>query len=138
MRPTGADVGTQVLRVVVTDLLGQSGESSRTVDIERFRVRKLDLDADRLPSTSRTKGWRISGELELPNAVSTAQGCRSGRVTLVLKRSGTTLADQQVSLKNDCTFAKTVRVPRRGTYQLSARFGGNAVLLPATANRRLS
>jgi len=59
-------------------------------------------------------------------------------VTLVLKRGGATLADQQVSLKRDCTFSKAVRVPRSGTYQLSARFGGNAVLSPATADRRLS
>ena len=74
----------------------------------------------------------------MASVVTPAQGCDSGRVTLVLKRCGAILADQQVSLKDDCTFTKNIRVPRRGTYRLTARFGGNAVLLPANANRRLS
>jgi hypothetical protein len=138
VRPTGADVGSQALRVVVTDLLGQSAESSRTVEIERFKVRRFTTKAERLTRTSKTKGWRVAGRLELPSVVTTAQGCSSGRVTLVLKRGGATLADQQVSLKRDCTFSKAVRVPRSGAYRLSARFGGNAVLSPATADRRLS
>ena len=88
--PTGADVGTQALRVVVTDLIGQTGESSRAVQIGRFKVSSLRLTADKLKSTSKTKGWRIQARLNLPSRVTPAQGC-SGRVTLVLKRGGTTL-----------------------------------------------
>ena len=96
------------------------------------------LGASKLRTTSTTKGWRIAGRLALPMGVSASQGCGSGRVTLVLKRSGATLANQQVALTRGCTFTKTIRVPRRGTYELTAQFGGNAVLRPAKANRRLS
>ena len=136
--PTGADVGTQALRVVLTDALGQTAELSRAVQIQRFKVRSISWDVDRLRTTSKTKGWKVTGTLKMASVVTPAQGCDSGRVTLVLKRAGSILADQQVSLRDDCTFAKNIRVPRRGTYQLTARFGGNAVLLPASANRRLS
>ena len=62
--PTGADVGTQALRVVVTDLVGQTGESSRAVQIGRFKVSSLRLTADKLKRTSKTKGWRIQGRVE--------------------------------------------------------------------------
>ena len=138
IRPTGAEVGAQTLRVVVTDRAGKVSESSRTVLIERFRLRKLVLGASKLRTTSTTKGWRIAGRLALPMGVSASQGCRSGRVTLVLKRSGATLANEQVAVTRGCTFSKTIRVPRRGTYELTGQFGGNAVLRPAKANRRLS
>ena len=97
----------------------------------------LRLTADKLKRTSKTKGWRIQGRLNLPSRVTPAQGC-SGRVTLVLKRGSTTLVNQQLSLKKDCTVSKSIRVARRGTYKLTARFEGNSVLLPISANRRLS
>jgi hypothetical protein len=138
--PTGADVGLQSLRVVVTDAAGQTAEAATRVEIARFAPRKLSLS-----TASRRTGRRvrktISGRLRLPTAVTAAQGCGTGTVTLVTSRAGKLIDDTQVKLSKTCTFRHRLTVARggkRNAYRVIARFGGNQVLLPLTASRRFS
>jgi hypothetical protein len=133
IKPTGTDVGKQSLRVVVTDLNGASAESKRDVVVLQFAAKGLTLSA-------KTKGSRtaISGKLRLPSQVGMLEGCRSGSVTLVVKRGKRVIDNSQVRLSRTCGFKKTITSRAKGKVSVSARFGGNRVLAPVRANRRFS
>jgi hypothetical protein len=85
--------------------------------------------------------FRLSGRLTLPAGVPAAAGCR-GRVTVQVKRGRTTIATRRPSLTRTCTYRvritfATRRQLRRATrLRFSARFAGNARVLPATAVSR--
>jgi hypothetical protein len=132
--PRGSDVGRQSLRVVVTDLNGATAESSRSVVVLQFKPKSLSLAAS-------TRGSRttITGKLKLPSQVSMAEGCKSGSVTLVVKRGNRVIDNSQVRLSRYCSFSKRITA-KRSTAKLSvsARFSGNAVLATVNANRRFS
>jgi hypothetical protein len=132
--PTGADVGRQSLRVVVTDVNGASAETSRNVVVLQFKARGLQL------STSR-KGRRVTvtGKLKLPKQVSMLDGCKSGSVSLLVKRGNHVLDDSQVRLSRTCTFKKRVTAARSSRkLSVSARFSGNKAIAAVQANRRFS
>jgi hypothetical protein len=60
-------------------------------------------------------------------------------VTLVVKRSGRSVLNQQVRLSKACRFSRSVTAGRhRQSFTVSARFGGNAVLSTAAKTRRFS
>ena len=71
---------------------------------------------------------RVSGRLIPPRSVPRADAC-TGRVTV---RAGR--ASRTIGLTARCTFAATLRAPRRVT-SVRARFHGNRRLLAATARR---
>jgi hypothetical protein len=134
---TGADVGVQALRVVVTDARGAGTQIRRTVRVAKFRPAvKLGI---RLHKLSHRRARRtIAGRLTLPRAVTRSQGCR-GTVTLVVKRRGRSVLNQQVRLSRACRFSRSVTAGRnRQSFSVSARFGGNAVLSTAAKTRRFS
>lgn len=138
--PTGADVGMQVLRAVATDIDGRTGETSARVEIPRFKPKSLSLsiDSDNRPHHMVRKS--IDGQLGLPNAVTAAQGC-SGHVTVIIKRAGKIVYDEQRTVSKSCKFSASVvtqATSSKKAFSVSARFGGNTVLLPVTASRRFS
>jgi hypothetical protein len=131
--PRGTDVGKQSLRVVVTDLNGNTAESNRSVVVRKFAAKGLTLAA-------KTTGSRtaISGRLRLPAQVGMAEGCASGSVTLIVKRGSKTIDNSQVRLNRTCGFRKTVSSRTKGKLSVSAVFGGNKVIAAIKATRRFS
>jgi hypothetical protein len=137
IKATGADVGGQALRAVVTDALGRTAEIQRSVTVAKFtpslslKIAKKSLHGGKVRRT-------VSGKLKLPSGVTKAQGC-TGSVNLVITRAGRSLLNQQVKLSKACTFSRSVTAARGNqSFSVSARFGGNAVLATANETRRFS
>jgi hypothetical protein len=137
IKATGADVGGQALRAVVTDVLGSTAEIQRSITVAKFtpslslKIAKKSLKGNKVKRT-------VSGKLALPTGVTAAQGC-SGTVTLTITRAGRSLLNQQVKLSKTCTFSRSVTAARSNqSFSVSARFGGNAALATANETRRFS
>jgi hypothetical protein len=137
--PTGADVGSQTLRVVVTDNAGGTGETATQVTVAKFAPASLALSTTE-KRTSKTLSKRtITGTLKLPANVTAAQACASGTTTLVIKRGGKTLDDTQLKLDATCAFKRSLTALTKGKpFSVTAKFGGNAVLAPISNTRRFS
>jgi hypothetical protein len=134
---TGAEVGVQALRIVVTDARGASAEVARSVRVARFRP-AVKLSVTRRKLSGGRARRTIAGRVALPAAVTRSQGCR-GTVTLVVKRRGRSVINQQVALSHACRFSRSVTAARhRQAFTVSARFGGNAALSAAATTRRFS
>jgi hypothetical protein len=140
--PTGADVGRQAIRGVVTDAAGQTAEASRTVTVAKFKPRGLSL---RIASRN-VKGGAVrktlTGAVLRPAGVTAAQGCRGGAVTIIVKRAGRSVSNSQVKLSSSCAYSKRVTAKRVGrgskAFTYSVRFSGTAVLSSASTTRRSS
>src|SRR5262249_45059933 len=136
VKATGADVGNQMLRAVITDQLGSTAAVQRPVRVAKFNS-KLTLDISR----KNVKGGverTIEGKLTFPSAVTKAQGC-SGSVQLTVKRAGHSVLNQEVKVSKSCTFERSITAARSGqSFEASAKFGGNAALATAKATRRFS
>ncbi len=136
--PTGADVGRQVLRVVVTDAAGSTAAATATVTVPKFAA-KLTTKV----TSKKARGGQVKRTVRVtvvrPKGVTAKQACSNGHVTLTVKRGDRTVVNQQVVLKGSCTFTRSVTAPRRGSaFRLSAKFGGNAVVRSASTSRRFS
>jgi hypothetical protein len=141
--PEGSEVGAQALRAVVTDSTGQTTTAEASTKVDKFTPGDLTLEAEALKAKSKGKPKlrrKLSGTLKLPARVTPAQGCASGTVALTVTRDGkTVLPSTQVDLGSRCTYSLTLTVPARSsksTFKATAKFGGNAVLLPASTTRR--
>ena len=105
--------------------------------------RRGSLSARVTPSTDLRApfAFRTTGRLTLPSGVTRAQGC-NGRVTVQVKRGGTTISTRRVSLTKSCTYSLRVsfgnsrRFGRSTRLKFTARFVGNAVVLRDTAPLR--
>ena len=103
------------------------------------------LSARVTPSADLRASFRFvtSGRLTLPIGVAKSVGCK-GRVSVQVKRGSVTLSTRRVTLRKDCTYAVTVsfanarRFARVKRLKLTARFAGNARVLPATAPARFA
>ena len=138
--PNGGETGKQSLRVVLTDGAGATAEATREVTVARFAT-SLSLKVGSTPVKGGKSRKTIGGKLKLPSAVTTAQGCQSGSVTVVVKKGSSTVSNSQVKLSSSCRFTKSITVKRtkkKTTYTVSAKFGGNTVLLPTSNDRRFS
>ena len=136
--PTGADVGTQALRAVLTDAAGATAEASRSVTVAKFAPR-VSLTVAKAAVKGGKARRTIAGTLRLPAGVTRAQACRSGTVTVTIKRSGRSVLNQQVGLSKSCTFSRSVTAGRgKQSFSVGAKFGGNAVLATAGSTRRFS
>jgi len=136
--PTGAEVGTQALRVVVTDNAGASAAVSASVTVPKFTA-KLKLSIKKGKASHGKAKRSISGTLQLPAGVTRAQGCKSGKVTVTIKRSGKSVLNRQLRLSASCTFKASISgAGTMQSYAVSARFGGNATLAKASKTRRFS
>ncbi len=138
IKPTGAEVGTQSVRAVVTDNLSRTAEDSASVRVSKFTPR-IRFEIKR-PGVR----WRvIKGTLVLPAGVTRAQACNAGRVTLTVRGGGRATINRQVRINRFCVFKTRVFVgkPEKGKkrrYAVKAVFPGNAVLNGATNTRRFS
>jgi hypothetical protein len=134
--PQGADVGGQSLRLVVTDALGQTAETSRNVVVSRF-VAKLKLSVSKQATKAGIKRT-LKGRVSFPSAVSKAQACQ-GKVVLTIKRSGRSILNQEVPLSKRCTFERSI-TSKRSSESFSAKvtFSGNTVLNTTGSSRRFS
>ena len=82
--------------------------------------------------------FTTSGRLTLPRGVSQAVGCR-GRVSVQVKRGGTTISTRRASLRRNCTYSLRVSFANRRRFatlkrlKFTVRFLGNARVAPTTA-----
>lgn len=105
--------------------------------------RRGSLSARVTPSTDLRVPFvfRTTGRLTLPSGVTRAQGCK-GRVSVQVKRGGTTISTRRVSLTRSCTYSLRVsfgnsrRFGRSKKLKFTARFLGNALVLRDTAPSR--
>jgi hypothetical protein len=87
--------------------------------------------------------FRISGRLTLPSGIARSAGCK-GRVSVQVKRGGTTISTRRVFVSRSCayrlsiSFASARRFARAARLRFTARFAGNALVLPATAPARFA
>jgi hypothetical protein len=138
--PLGREVGAQALRSVVTDSSGQTAATDTPVTVSRFRSAGVSVKVSGQSRGKRRLSRVVSGALALPERVTPAEGCASGTVNVTVKRNGKPVFPlTQVPLRSDCTYRLKFTLPklkRKSTFRASARFGGNAVLMPASNNRR--
>ena len=135
--PTGADVGSQTLVATVVDNNGNTTVTSKSVTVPRFKsqvsikIRTKKLKGGKVRRT-------ITGTVLRGRSVSAAEGCK-GRVTVIIKRDGRSLLNQQVSLSKKCTFTRSVTsTSNKQRFSVSAKFPGNNVLTSASKSRRFS
>jgi hypothetical protein len=138
--PRPADVGLQSLRAVATDGKGQTAVATRQVQIDRFRSRGVAISVVERKRKRHRETRTITARVRPPAGTSAAEVCGGGTITFVIERKGRTLINQQVRLRRDCTarIAFTAKRTRKKIHTVSARFGGNTVLQPATSTRRFS
>ncbi len=139
--PTGAQVGQQSLRAVVTDSKGQTASDKATVTIEKFALGALPIKvtAGRVKKPKPKLVRVLSGKLGLPARVGKGEACTSGTVTVTVTRGNVrVLPPTQVSLHSDCSWKLrfTATPVARSKFTATAKFGGNAVLKPASSVRR--
>lgn len=107
--------------------------------------RRANITASVTPARDLTAPFvfRASGRLSLPSGMTRAQGC-NGRVSVQIKRGGTTLSTRRVSLTSSCTYSLRVSFGNRRRFgtatrlKFTARFLGNALLFPDTATARFA
>jgi Bacterial Ig domain len=137
--PTGAEVGKQALRAVVTDSAKQTATAEQKVTIAKFAPTAMPIKATVGKAAKGKVARLLSGSLKLPARVTAAEACTSGSVTVSVERGGkTVLPPTQVSLHRDCTWKLrfTAVSGSNSKFLATAKFGGNAVLKPASTGRR--
>jgi hypothetical protein len=139
--PTGAQVGGQTLRAVVTDSKGQTATDKAGVTIQKFAVAgfPIKVKAGQVKKPKPKLVRTLSGTLKLPARVTKAQACTSGTITVSVTRGRTkVLPSTQVSLHRDCSWRLrfTATPVAKSKFIATAKFGGNAVLKPASSVRR--
>jgi hypothetical protein len=87
--------------------------------------------------------FRASGRLTLPRGMTATAGCR-GRVSVQVKRGGTTISTRRVFVRRNCTFSSVVAFRTRARFasstrlRFTVRFLGNARVAPVTAAARFA
>ncbi len=134
---TGDDVGKNTLVAVAVDASENASNAIRNVRVNRFRP---NIRGVIRPARDRTAPFRfrVTGGITLPRFVTRAQGCRTGFVSVQVKRRTRTISTRRVKIKRTCGFSSTVtfRNTRRlgnGRLKFTVRWLGNAVLAPRTA-----
>ena len=135
--PGGDDVGRNTLVAIAVDGAEQTASAVRPVRVDRFlpTIRGIATPVRDRRAPYR---FRISGALGLPRAVTAAQGCRTGSVSVQVKRGRRTISTRRAEVTRRCTFSSAVifRDRRRlgdGRLRVTVRFLGNAVLRERTA-----
>jgi hypothetical protein len=134
---TGADVGTQALRAVVTDALGSTAQSTVNVVVPKFAT-KVSTKVTRKNVAGGNARRTISGSITIPKHVTADQAC-TGKETVTIKRAGRSILNQQVALSKTCKFQRSITAKRSNqSFSVTAKFGGNTVLGTASQTRRFS
>jgi hypothetical protein len=139
--PDGSQVGSQTLRAVVTDSKGQTATDQAGVQIEKFAVAgfPIKVRSARVRKPKPRLVRTLTGKLRLPPRVTQAEACTSGTVTVTVTRGkDKVLPPTQVSLHKDCGWKLrfTATPVAKTKFIATAKFGGNAVLKPASSVRR--
>jgi hypothetical protein len=101
------------------------------------------LTARVTPAADRRAPFRFktSGKLTLPPGVASATGCK-GPVTVTTRSGSTVILTRIVQLTSKCTYSSTAsfasrtKLGKSARLKFSARFGGNALVSPASAPAR--
>ena len=128
--PTTDDVGRNTLSVWAVDANGQFGADFAEVTVNRFdstlktRVNKRD--------TNGVRKVKVRGTLELEEGVSAEDGCE-GVVRLTVSDGNDRLKRRRAQIQEDCTYAKTIKLPPVGTIdrkkvKTKSKFLGNDVV----------
>jgi hypothetical protein len=137
IKTRSTEIGSQTLRVVVTDRSGATAQDAQQVVVPRLQPRGLDIKLER----KRLSGNRVRKTLVVevlpPKGVNRAQACRDGRVTAVVTSGRTTLADVEKKLDSRCR-AVILRYTGSRSLKVQARFGGSTVMTPVSKTRRFS
>ena len=138
--PRAGDVGLQSLRVVITDNAGASTVLTRQVLVHRFRAQRVGIDVDQQRLKRNRERRTITARVVPPAGMSAADACADGSVTFVISRRGRAFINEEVELRGNCTARLRFTAKRAGKsiHKVSARFGGNSVLYPASSSRRFS
>jgi hypothetical protein len=127
-RPSERQVGSQVVAALVNDRAGAQARAVRTVTVGRFTP-SLTVGLAKVKG-SKTK-MAAAGRLVLPTGTTARNAC-SGVVTVrfATGRKVRTVTARLTISGASCTF-RTAAVPKpKGRTKVTAKFGGNAVLLP--------
>ncbi len=141
IRPRSSEIGSQTVRVVVTDAAGLTGQDSRQVTVPRFAPRALEIDVKR-SNLSRNRVRRtVTATVVPPSGVARATACAGGRVATLVTRGRTTILDKEARLDRRCRATVLRLTTRRSNsralrYKASVRFGGTSVLAPVRKTRR--
>ncbi len=141
IRPRSSEIGSQTVRVVVTDAAGLTGQDSRQVRVPRFTPRALRIEVER-QNLSRNRVRRtVTATVVPPAGVARATACAGGRVATVVTRGRRTILDREVQLDRRCRATVLRLTTRRSRsralrYKASVRFGGTSVLAPVRKTRR--
>lgn len=134
--PSGADVGSQSIRVVVTDTNGQTAEDSAATRVAKFKPPRLVAKAKR--TGGRKLMVRVRGQLKRPARVTAAQACGDSRVTVTAKQGKRSLINRQVKLNPNCGYKTGFRAKiRNKPVRITAKFPGNQVLKPVTGKAKV-
>ncbi len=77
-----------------------------------------------------SRSFKVRGRLKLPAGVVRADGC-AGIVKLTVGK-----AKKSTIVTGSCTYSRTLKVKRAGSYKVTARFTGNQVLKAKAARSR--
>jgi hypothetical protein len=141
IKPLSSEIGSQTVRVLVTDRAGLTGQDGRQVDVPKFEPRNLRLDLSSRKLKNGGVRRTVTATVLPPTGVARAAACADGRLATVVKRGKTTLVDRETELDDRCRAVVTrVTAPRGKSralrYQASVRFGGTTVLSPVRKTRR--
>jgi Bacterial Ig domain len=113
---------------IATDTAGQT-----STDLSRFRLpSKLKPKGLSLHADANNSRVFADGRLKLPRTVDDRDGC-DGKVEVEVRRQGDVVESEKVKLDRDCEYAVALRVRRDGRYRVTARFLGNDLLRPISA-----
>jgi Bacterial Ig domain len=139
--PHSSEIGSQTLRVVVTDALGLTGQDSRQVTVPKFGPRGLLLSSSEKKLSGNRVRRTVTATVLPPAGVKRATACAGGRIATVVKRGRTTIIDRETELDRSCRAVVMRITTRRGAsralrYEANVRFGGTTVLATAQKTRR--
>ena len=130
--PRGEDVRTNTLSVAAVDTSDQATFLARSVGVAKFRATQLTAAVGRRRDRRRPYRFAVSGQLQLPPALTPALGC-SGVVTITVQARRRTLVTRRVKLSPTCGYRATIRVRGKKRLGIGARFGGNAFVNEAAS-----
>jgi hypothetical protein len=141
-RARGEDVGRNTLTAIAVDTAQQTASALRSVLVDRFAPAGVSGRVTPARDTRAPFTFRTAGRLGLPAGVTPAIGCDEGQVSVQVKAGTRTISTRRAELRNDCSFASTVRFAnrsrftRRGTLRFTLRFTGNDILTRSAAVAR--
>jgi hypothetical protein len=115
---------------IARDSAGQTSTSLGYLRLpNKLKPRGLTLNAD-----ANNRRVFADGRLKLPRTVDERDGCE-GKVEVQVIRQGDVVESDKVKLDRHCEYAVALRVRDDGRYRVAARFLGNDLLRPVSAER---